>query len=157
MVALFSDQRRNLSFSPAKEALSDDHRSSSSFFTGNSSSSSLSHREKFSSLFTEVIPSLLLSSFKRDKGMVSARESYHLKRQRRVGRGPLGTLLSLVESRVFLCNIYIGDTGYFRSCKALIDSTLQNYGNNRFPTLLPNFSRPFTSVLSLFGGLDGEK
>jgi hypothetical protein len=70
MVPLSSNQRCNLSFPPANEVLLDDHRTSSSFFIGNRRSSSLSHREKLSFSFTEVIPSVFLFPFQRDKGMV---------------------------------------------------------------------------------------
>ena len=124
MLAPLLNQTRNLLFLPANGVLLDTHRTSWSFSTGNSSNISLSHREKFSLFFTEVIRSLFLSSFQRDKGMVSARESYHLKRQRRVGRGLLRTLLSLVESRVFFSIIYIWVPGYFRSCKKFWESLL---------------------------------
>jgi hypothetical protein len=149
MSALFFRSTAQPSFlSPANEALLEDHRTSSSFFTGNSTSSSLSHREKLSLFFTEVIPSLFLFSFQRDKGIGFRKREFLAQASAQSGRGPLGTLLSLTESRGFFLFIYIGIMGYFLSSKPLWENILQRFGNNGLLTLLPNFCSPFTSVSS---------
>jgi hypothetical protein len=146
MLALFlRSTARPFFLSPDNETLPDDHRPSSSFLTGNSSSSSLSHREKLSLFFTEVIPSLFLFSFQRDKGIGFRKRELLAQASAQSGRGPLGALLSLVESRDLFSYIYIVVTGYFRSCKALLIHHLQQFRTNGFPTFLPNFFCPFTS------------
>jgi hypothetical protein len=90
------------------------------FSLGNSSSSPLFHWETFSLFFTEVIRSLFFLFFQRKKGIGFRKREVPPQTTVQRGRGPLGILLSLVESRVFFPLNYIGVRGYFRVCESAL-------------------------------------